>query len=42
MLTGNGPTDTDKIPQDKMDATGLILLGYLTPGDENEHLDVGE
>ncbi|EAU85843.2 hypothetical protein CC1G_05060 [Coprinopsis cinerea okayama7 len=32
--------DTDKIPLEKATATGLILLGYSTPDDDSEHLDI--
>ncbi|KAH6912997.1 hypothetical protein BKA70DRAFT_1184403 [Coprinopsis sp. MPI-PUGE-AT-0042] len=32
--------DTDKLPAERQASTGLILLGYWTPGEVDEHLDV--
>ena len=33
--------DTSSIPADAQNYTGLILLGYLEPGNPDEHLDIG-
>ncbi|KAI0632225.1 hypothetical protein C8Q77DRAFT_910051 [Trametes polyzona] len=33
--------DTSDIPEEAKNQTGLVLLGYIEDGSENEHLDVG-
>lgn len=32
--------DTDRIPRSKVIADGLVILGYLTAGSDDEHLDM--
>ena len=34
--------DTSKIPAEAANSTGLILLGYINDGSDNEHLDLDD